>query len=439
MARIIPQSSLSDPTTAEWGDRLYVSVGGSLFEYEMPSFYEKRFRDRSIRDIYAEPGLMVVSTYDGIFVNNRLDTTAPYYSNGAFCHIDGQYYLCQDQLFRFIPGSGFSRIENASNELSGNIRKLLPFRDRLVSLNTKSINVYDTLGGLEPIHKGREYTAITTYKDKLCFGTSGGELFAYTDEATLLADLGTRIHDLHVYEDTLFISTDLGIFRYMGEERKPPVLLESIPLCVGTLMDRNQTLWISTENGLFVKVSGVSHPLPVIPNAEFNREALAALDNVLYAGSIDGLYIIDVDEVHRLLIPKWRNEARITDFAHQRLLILILAGGMMLLSGYLIYRRRHRKITIPQKAKETRTITLADIEADILAHQLATVESMAEYYGTNTVQLNRMFKTFETTPGKFLKGVKLRQAESLLLQGASMEDVVAKVGYSAPYIRKHLG
>ena len=439
MARMIPQLALSRPTSAEWDERFFLSVGGALYEYAIPNYYRRSFNGYSIRDIYAEPGLMVVSTYEGIYVNNNRDTTAPYYSNGAFCRLDGHYFLCQDKLYRYVPGRSFSPVDNGSNDVSGNIRKLLSFQGQWISLNTKSINVYDTLGGLTPIHDGFEYDALTIFRGKLYFGTVSGEIFAHDDETVLVADLDTRIMDLYPVEDTLFISTDIGLFILRGEDRSPPVLFEPLAFCVGTLMDRNQTLWISTENGLYCRARGFNKTIPVIPNTEFNRDALAVLENALFAGSIDGLFAIDIDEVQRQLIPKWRHEKRIESAARQRLLGLVLAGAMVFLSGYLLYRRKYRKVTIPSKEKEGPTLTLAAIEADILAHRLATVESMADHYKTNTVQLNRIFKTFDTTPGKFLKAVKIRQAEALLRDGVPMEEVVARVGYSAQYIRKNIG
>jgi transcriptional regulator GlxA family with amidase domain len=38
---------------------------------------------------------------------------------------------------------------------------------------------------------------------------------------------------------------------------------------------------------------------------------------------------------------------------------------------------------------------------------IRTVEALAERYKTNAEQLNRIFKNFDTTPGKFMKTVKL--------------------------------
>ena len=67
-----------------------------------------------------------------------------------------------------------------------------------------------------------------------------------------------------------------------------------------------------------------------------------------------------------------------------------------------------------------------------------TVEGLAEFYKTNTVQLNRQFKAFDTTPGKFMKAVKIEYAREMLNNKVSIEEVVAKTGYSAGFIRSEL-
>ena len=50
----------------------------------------------------------------------------------------------------------------------------------------------------------------------------------------------------------------------------------------------------------------------------------------------------------------------------------------------------------------------------------------------------RIFKNFDTTPGKFLKKIKLRIAKELLDRGKPIHEVTQKTGYSAHYIKQHL-
>ncbi|HEX5667453.1 MAG TPA: hypothetical protein VFX73_01555, partial [Chitinophagaceae bacterium] len=95
------------------------------------------------------------------------------------------------------------------------------------------------------------------------------------------------------------------------------------------------------------------------------------------------------------------------------------------------------KLIIPQK-ETAPALTIDQITEAIRTHNIMTVEGLAEFYQTNTVQLNRQFKTFDTTPGKFMKTVKINYARELLKNRVPMEEVVAKVGYTAGFIKKEL-
>lgn len=106
--------------------------------------------------------------------------------------------------------------------------------------------------------------------------------------------------------------------------------------------------------------------------------------------------------------------------------------------GFLFRKWRISRREISIRPKEEALLNLERIAHDISEYNIMTVEALAEFYKTNTVQLNRQFKTFDTTPGKFMKQVKLEQARNLLANGSTMEEVVGKVGYSATYLKKHI-
>jgi len=57
---------------------------------------------------------------------------------------------------------------------------------------------------------------------------------------------------------------------------------------------------------------------------------------------------------------------------------------------------------------------------------------------TNTVQLNRIFKKFNTTPGRFLKEVKIRHAKKLLQSGIALKEVAVIVGYSSKLLKSEI-
>ena len=95
-----------------------------------------------------------------------------------------------------------------------------------------------------------------------------------------------------------------------------------------------------------------------------------------------------------------------------------------------------RKITVQQKPE---SYSLEQIKKDVILYKIVSVEALAEHYKTNAVQLNRQFKHFGTTPGKFLKKVKISWARTLLKQGMELGDIAKTIGYSTRLLIDELG
>jgi AraC-like DNA-binding protein len=115
-------------------------------------------------------------------------------------------------------------------------------------------------------------------------------------------------------------------------------------------------------------------------------------------------------------------------------LILLFSGIAV---AYRAYKRRKASLVIPQK-EVVPALTIDQIAEAIRVHNIMTVDGLAEFYHTNTVQLNRQFKTFDTTPGKFMKTVKINYARELIKEKVPMDEIVRRVGYSAGFIKKEL-
>lgn len=95
-----------------------------------------------------------------------------------------------------------------------------------------------------------------------------------------------------------------------------------------------------------------------------------------------------------------------------------------------------RKIAVQQKSE---SYSLEQIEKDVILYKIVTVEALAEHYKTNAVQLNRKFKHFGTTPGKFLKKVKISWAKTLLKQGMELGEIAKTIGYSTRLLKVEIG
>jgi AraC-like DNA-binding protein len=442
MAYLIPQKSITNGTKVQVDDRLFVSVGGALFEYQINMHYTHSYLDHSIRDIYIDDELKVVSTYDGIFLNDTLKASYPSHSNGPFTKIRTYYYLCSDQLFRFIPPDNFHRIESAVNVFSGYSRKLAEFRNQLISLNTKSINWLDSGYQLTPIQQGYEYYDMEVYGSELLFCTRSGELFAFDGSSVRqICKLRTRIRDIYIFKNIIYLSSDEGVFYLKGINTDPPIKLTNTPFTVMVVVDPLRNTWIATENGLFLLPENSKEPILFIKDVEFNRGALTYYNDHIYAGSISGLYSIDVYLALRNFLPPYLDKKNLQVREKQSKWLVAIMGvlfsSVIFILTFRHYRKRKSSIVLPRK-EQSPALSLQAITETIRNHNIMTVDALAEHYKTNTVQLNRQFKVFNTTPGKFMKKVKLEYARELLEGQVPMDVVVGRVGYTANFIRKEL-
>jgi AraC-like DNA-binding protein len=181
--------------------------------------------------------------------------------------------------------------------------------------------------------------------------------------------------------------------------------------------------------------------IPYIDGVEFNRGALTLYNDTVYAGSISGLYVIDCYHVVKSFLPVYFNKIKADKTEQIKIWVFYGTGLIILLTGlgfgYQAYKRKKARFIVPQK-EEAPSLTIDQIAEAIRTHNIMTVEGLAEFYKTNTVQLNRQFKTFDTTPGKFMKTVKINYARELLKNKVPMAEVSAKLGYSASFIKKEL-
>jgi hypothetical protein len=437
MSHLIPQTSLSYPCKVTKQNRLYVSVGGSLFEYSINPYYKHQFKGYSVRDIYIENGLSIVSTYSGIFINDKIRASRPSYSSGTLTKIKNQYFLCADYLYLFVKPNHFEIVDSSGISNTGYYRKLIYWKDHVYAQNTKTINIYDSIQGLTTIHQGFEYTDLEPIKDSLYFSTTTGEVFRYANgKSERVINVNTRIRGIYHHRNTTFFSSDQGVFTMENGDSRTLKKWVDLPNALNVRVDVHNNSWIATENGLYIIPSESGIPIPIIPNVEFNRGALNYANDQIYAGSIDGLYIVDIFTVMKSFLPQYFNKKKLEDSSSQKTYILFLLMILVALVGLSYYIYKNRKITIQQPDKTV--VTLDSIRDDIYKHDIMTVDGLAEFYKTNTVQLNRLFKKFDTTPGKFLKSVKIKLAMDLHKKGESMENIVSKTGYTAQYIKKHL-
>jgi hypothetical protein len=289
LAYLIPQKSMGNASKADLGNRMFVAAGGSLFEYSINNNYWHGYEGASVRDIFLEDGLKVISTYSGIFVNDSIQLPEPAYSNGYLCKVGNRYFLSSDNLYELKPPAELRKIPSGVNVFAGYSRKLMEFQNNLYALNTKSVNKLDTAFNLLPIHQGFEYYDMEVVDDRLVFSTQSGEVFTYDGNKVLqLVNLNTRVRDIYAFKSTLYLSSDKGV--YTIDKKKDPILY--------------------------------------IKDVEFNRGALVLRNDSIWVGSVTGLYVIDCYAVVKSFLPVYFNRIKIDkiqEYTRWALYVIIIA------------------------------------------------------------------------------------------------------------------
>ena len=439
MKDLIPQRGLFITTSAAQGSRFFLATGSSLYEYQVYDYYSKSYFNTSIRNIFINDSIKVIATYSGIFVNDSIKLKNPGYSNGPLTVIDDTYFLNSDELFLFYPPDSTVLIKNATNTFAGNIRKTVVWKGKIYSQNTQSINLLGNDFELNPIHKEYEYLDLEPLPEGLVFSTSGGKcLFFDGNEVVEIVDLGTRIRDIYPTESTIYLAADDGVYSIESLTKESLKKISDTRLNVHVEKDNFGNIWLSTENGLYLISKDYPEPLTLIPSVEFNRDAFFYYHDTVYAGAVDGLYILNAVEVSKSFIPAAINKLiPLKKFGFIPIALGLLSISLLVV-GLVIYLRKRKINQVTLEDSKANKIDLQHLEGLIVSNKINSVEGLANFLDTNTVQLNRNFSEFNITPGKFLKRVKLRYAKKLLEEGSPIEEVANRVGYSIRFLKNEL-
>ena len=380
-------------TTALLGDYFYVCHNGIVLEYKINPHFKRFHRGNSIRHIYSEPGFRVISTYDGIFIDSiwnefgfiEMDRELTKYSNGEFIKIDSTYYLCQDNLITY-------------NKTTKDLKTLInteeaPRFRKLVKYNNKDFALYNTAFGEVNLRTGErfnhiiedELSDVIEFKGKLYVSTLNSVLYELMEERVISKHkLSAPINDLTIISGELAIGTSKGLYAL-----KDTSILEVIPNAeIVQAIPFKDKIIFSNNSGLFGYFNG--KVLPLIENVEFNKMALHQDEHYVYAGSVNGLYVIEKSELDGILkIQPSVITTRNYSIYYYLLIPLLFFFAVLTL---LIVRRKKRKDNIYGYQKKV--ILDSEIIRNTVRENpgILSVEHLAEHFNTSAVQLNRYLK-----------------------------------------------
>ena len=198
---------------------------------------------------------------------------------------------------------------------------------------------------------------------------------------------------------------------------------------------------ISSDNGLH-HFNVTSRTLStVIKGVEFNRQALYKEGEIIYAGSVNGLYKISVKDLP-VLIEQNMAEIRHSSFDDKMKNVLFFISLFFI--GFIVVLVSFRsKLTKAKKIIETlqnppQATTKEKIEQYISANlSTVSIKTLTEHFNTNGPALYEILKP--DRPGSLIQQLRLKVVKRMRQDGNSLNEISETSGFSVSYIKKLKG
>ncbi|MCZ2475052.1 hypothetical protein G9H61_06325 [Aquirufa ecclesiirivi] len=437
----VPGYDQYNMTEASLGNLYYLSYNGILLEYRIHHFYSIKHRGKSIRHIYHDDNFRVIATYAGIFIDS---TKAVYthkpipganFASGETNKIDGQYYLNSDPIYR-LKNNQWERLP--LNTDIKHFKKLLKIGKQTYFQSTEAIG-WINLNKLtlkKIITHTSQFHDMENLGNLLLLGNANGKLYLYDVVQRKLetVHIGSSIYDITIKGQQIILSCNDGLYEFDLKTKKSQLLFRHKHI-IQSIFIGNNILSTSFE-GLFLYTNN-QEVFKIIDNVEFNKRALNSWNDLIYVGSTEGLYVINlpqlINEILPSLDPEILNESKLDTS-----LLIALGFTLVVIIGSAVFIR-YRNQGKPDHYKTPKVeITPERIREDMLKNEhLISVESIADYYQISRVHLNRVLKKHNKNTLELIKQIKQEIVLDLKSKQIPIEKISQRVGYTSKYIKQH--
>ncbi|WP_459453772.1 hypothetical protein [Aquirufa sp. Wall-65K1] len=441
LLNILPGYDQYNMTQATIGNLYYLAYNGLLLEYRIHKFYRIQHRGKSIRHIYNDDKMRVVATYSGIFIDTvgEVFTNKPiagtYFSSGECNKINGQYYLNSDPIYRLMDNQWVRLPIDTDIQ---HFKKLLKIGQQTYFQSSHAIGIINLNNNAfkKVITHTSAFHDMENMGNLLLLGNANGKLYIYDLNKKKLESIqmGSAIYDITIKGEQIILSCNDGLYEFNLKTKKS-VLLFRHKHIIQSIFIGNNILFTSFE-GLFLYNQN-KEVFQIIENVEFNKRALSVWNERIFAGSTEGLYVINLPQLINEVLPSLE-PAIIDDGQEDYSMIIALGFTILVILGSILFIR-YRNQGIPENYKAPKTdITPERIREDMIKNEhLISVESIAEHYQISRVHLNRLLKKHDKNTLDLIKEIKKEIVLDLKSKQVPIEKISQRVGYTTKYIKQH--
>lgn len=428
-------------------DQFYMVAGGRLYIFDIVP-YGISYRNQSIRSISRQ----LVGGYSGIY-QRGLKLDYPTYTDGFIREFGDTAFVCYGGLFRITPTSRENYLTEVpfgayvDDENLGYVDDIYYDAAHAMYVIASQSGVYVVGTDMKKPRKilsvdKKEPIVLLGAKESFLF-TIGGKVFSYSFKSGRLSaedSIGEHIlSGVKISNRLLYTLSGQSLYQTATN-----TFFHKIATFhdVHTMVAMNEKeLVIAGNQGLYLYSveSGITSVL--IPGVEFNKHALFTDGQKLYAGSVSGLYTIDLKQMPKLI---QRNKGKVDTKNYS---FYILAGIAIFLFSFLGWstfhlNRKLRKAEQIIQKKETEQLTVEEkvidkekiIEFIRMNLSTASLKSINEHFGSNTNQVYALFEPEK--PGTIIQQLRTELVMAMKREKASLSDIATATGFSQSYIKK---
>jgi len=423
-------------------DYFYIVSGGRMHVYEiMP--YGIQYPNHSVRSVSRN----FVGTYSGIYYKGVRMEVGPKFTDGYIREFNGKVFICYSDLI-FFDLHGGDTLPTLSRDMPAgfnyNYTSDILFSN---SLDRYFIATKNQLGTIDRELKAAStlYTRNEKDGEVVLLGqdrmdilfASGNDLMVYKpeqDTSLRLTRLPEQILDADITSLNIHVLCARGLYVTNREGRLEKLLdLQK----AHTLRKIGNTEWvIATDGGLFLYNATTKKLSELIQGVEFNRRGLHLEGDRLYAGSINGLYVLDARNLESLA-ERASKSAKGSSVPPYLVPAIVALSLLTVILSFLLYRSRRRlqQVIEASNVAETSKVGKEDIEDFIRENlALASLKSITDHFQTHTKYIYSVLAPEK--PGAFINRLRMDQVIRMRKENRSAREISEQTGFSESYVRK---